>query len=78
MNAAATSNGEINNHAYLIAYLDQLRDILVQHADPHLLEDEFKLGENLSADSTKPPAEASALERLCTIFALSDFERNLL
>ncbi len=79
MNAAATSNGEINNHAYLTVALDQLREILVQHADPSLLEDEESMrGEHPSTDPTDPPAEPSALERLCAIFGLSDFERNLL
>ncbi len=76
MNVAANNNWEVNNHAYLMAALAQVRKALRQHADFSLLDsEEHMLAEEPIVDS---PAEPSALERLCTIFALSDFERDLL
>ncbi|HEY9778930.1 MAG TPA: ATP-binding protein [Leptolyngbyaceae cyanobacterium] len=76
MNVAATNNWEVNNRAYLMAALAQVRKALRQHADSSLLDsEEFTLAKEPIVDS---PAEPSALERLCTIFALSDFERDLL
>lgn len=77
MNVAATNNWEVNNRAYLMAALAQVSKALRQHADPSLLD-----SEELTLAKQEPivdsPAEPSALEQLCTIFALSDFERDLL
>ncbi len=83
MNIAATDNWQVTNHTYLMAALAKVRQTLVQHADSSLLDsEEIMLGENPIAENSPAnsilASEASALERLCAIFALSDFERNLL
>ncbi|RUS92869.1 ATPase [Dulcicalothrix desertica PCC 7102] len=63
--------------------LSQLRETLVKHADPSLLEGdsithgESPVGRNL-IDHSITSSEPSALDRLCATFGLSDFERNLL
>lgn len=77
MNVAANNSWEVNNRAYLMAALARVQKALVQHADPSLLNsEELTLAKEPIPENS--PAEPSALERLCTIFALSDFERNLL
>ena len=82
MNIAATKNWQAANHSYLYAALAEVREALVQRVDPSLLEEGFKQGNNQIAEifpeSSISPSEPPALERLCAIFGLSDFERNLL
>lgn len=67
--------------------LGKVREILVKHADPSLLEEDVTHGESSIAknlvddsliDNSITSSEPSALDRLCTIFNLSEFERNLL
>jgi hypothetical protein len=80
MDATTTSNQNVNNYAYMTVALSQLREILVKHADPMLLED-ITHGENSVAKDlvdSITSSEPSALDQLCDIFSLSDFERNLL
>ncbi len=75
MSATTTSNQSVDNHAYMTVALSQLREILVKYADPSLL------GEDITHEEspvTITSSEPSALDRLCTIFGLSDFERDLL
>ncbi|MBD2343786.1 ATP-binding protein [Anabaena subtropica] len=78
---ATTNNGEANNLTYLITAIAKIRKTLLQHADPSLLEDfideEIPTSEN-PLESLDSSPEANRLERLCTIFQLSEFESNLL
>ncbi len=81
MNATTTSNQNVDNHAYMTVALSQLRETLVKHADPSLLEEDIThekspIASHLIDSITSP--EPSALDRLCVTFGLSDFERNLL
>ena len=64
------------NHAYLMAALSQVKAILVQRADPDLLP----AGEAAIALPlpTYAPQAPPAIEKLCALFDLSDFERHLL
>lgn len=82
MNKAATKNWQFNNHSYLSAALAGVREALVQRVDPSLLDEEFKQGNKhigeIPPESSIPSSEATALEQLCAIFGLSDFERDLL
>ncbi len=80
MSATTTSNQNVDNHAYMTVALSQLREILVKHADPSLLEEDITQGESVASHlvDSVTSSEPSALDRLCTIFGLSDFERNLL
>ncbi|MEH2008605.1 ATP-binding protein [Nostoc sp.] len=81
MSATTTTNQNVDNHAYMTVALSQLRETLVNHADPSLLEEDITHEKSLIAsyliDSIISP-EPSALDRLCVTFGLSDFERNLL
>ncbi len=89
---AVNNNWQVTNQDYLMTALAEVRQALVQHADPSLLdEEEIGYGEveedaiaspngngqNFPEDSIEL-AESSTLERLCAIFGLSEFERNLL
>ncbi|MDF5730994.1 MAG: ATP-binding protein [Rhizonema sp. PD38] len=82
MSATTTSNQNVDNHAYMTIALSQLRETLLKYADPSLLEEdnvthaESPVAKDLIDSITS--AEPSALDRLCAIFSLSDFERNLL
>ena len=61
--------------------LSQLRETLLKHADPSLLEEDITHGESPAAKDSIDSitsSEPSALDRLCVTFGLSDFERNLL
>jgi hypothetical protein len=83
MNVTAKQNWQLNNHNYLVAVLSQVQQTLMQYAKEGLLEgEEFLLEENSIPEALiKEPisfSEVYALDRLCAIFALSDFERNLL
>lgn len=83
INVAATNNWQLSNHAHLTASLAKVRQRLVQQADPSLLDSEgLMLSENRLAEkpieNSISGGEPSALERVCAIFGLSDFERNLL
>jgi hypothetical protein len=102
MDVAAIDNWQATNHASLMAALAEVRQALVQHADPSLLDSEeigfeenaicadarrlanasqtqqrFAIAESLP-EASLSPSEPSALDRLCAIFGLSEFERNLL
>ncbi len=69
----------ITNHHSLTADLAKIRETLIQQADPSLLDlEEFKQAENPIIEDSTAPSKASPLAQLCTIFGLSDFERNLL
>ncbi|NJK65171.1 MAG: ATP-binding protein [Microcoleus sp. SU_5_3] len=76
-------NWQITNHTYLTTALAKVRQRLIEHADPDLLDtEEIELSEpsfteNFPENPTSS-TEPSALERICTIFNLSDFERDLL
>ncbi|MBD2692095.1 ATP-binding protein [Anabaena catenula] len=75
------NNWQANNHAYLTASLAKIREALVQHIDPSLLDEEFIIGEKSKSKTSTLDAissEQSALEELCSIFGLSDFEHDLL
>ncbi|MDB9379486.1 hypothetical protein PN460_16575, partial [Nodularia sphaerocarpa CS-585A2] len=86
MDATTTNHHKADNYTYMTAALGKLREILVKHADPSLLEDitdgESPIAKNLVDDSlidnSITSKELSALDRLCATFNLSDFERNLL
>jgi len=82
MNVAEINNWQVTNRTYLMTALAEVRKKLVQHADPKMLDsEEIGLWEEPIADAPENsilPSEPSALERLCAIFGLSDFERNLL
>lgn len=65
------------NHHNLTADLAKIRETLIQHADPSLLDLEEWKAENPIAESTAS-SKTSPIAQLCTIFELSDFERNLL
>jgi hypothetical protein len=65
-------NWQADNHTALIGALAQMRQILVDHADPQLLPD-------LPAVELGPPmALPSTLEQLSNLFDLSQFEQLLL
>jgi hypothetical protein len=94
MDLAAIDNWQATNYASLMAALAEVREALVQHADPSLLdseeeefgyeeeeEDEIDSGNAIAQsypEVSLSPSEPSALDRLCAIFGLSEFERNLL
>ena len=81
MDATTTSHQKVDNYRYMSVALGKLREILVKHADPSLLEEDITHGENSIAKNlvdNSIASESSALDKLCTIFNLSDFERNLL
>lgn len=87
MDATTTSHQNVDNYTYMTVALGKLREILVKHADPSLLEEDITHGESPIAknliddsliDNSITPREPSALDRVCAIFNLSDFERNLL
>jgi ATPase family associated with various cellular activities (AAA) len=87
MDATTTSHQNVDNYTYMTVALGKLREILVKHADPSLLEEDITHGESPVAknlvddsliDNSITPIEPSALDRLCATFNLSDFERNLL
>ncbi|MEH1930305.1 ATP-binding protein [Nostoc sp.] len=81
MSATTTTNQNVDNHAYMSVVLSQLRETLVKHADPSLLEEDITHEKSPIAsyliDSITSP-ESTALDKLCVTFGLSDFERNLL
>ncbi|MHC5824463.1 MAG: ATP-binding protein, partial [Nostoc sp.] len=81
MSATTTTNQNVDNHAYMSVVLSQLRETLVKHADPSLLEEDITHEKSPIAsyliDSITSP-EPTTLDRLCVTFGLSDFERNLL
>ncbi|MEH2423240.1 MAG: ATP-binding protein [Nostoc sp.] len=81
MSATTTTNQNVDNHAYMTVALSQLRETLVKHADPSLLEgntthEKSPIASHLIDSITSP--EPSALDKLCVTFGLSNFERNLL
>lgn len=82
MNIAATNDWQVTDRNYLMASVANVRKMLVQHADSSLLESQkFSLEESIEETSPEnwlPSSQESALERLCTIFDLSEFEQNLL
>ncbi|WP_414624338.1 ATP-binding protein [Calothrix sp. CCY 0018] len=81
MDATTTSNQNVDNYTYISVALAKIRAILVKHADPSLLEEDITHGENLiknPIDNSITSSEPSALDKICTIFNLSEFERNLL
>ncbi|XWK89405.1 MAG: ATP-binding protein [Phormidium sp.] len=76
-------NWQITNHNYLITALAKVRQRLIEHADPKLLESEgIEFSEEQFSESLPEnpisSSQTSALERICTIFNLSDFERDIL
>ena len=81
MSATTTTNQNVDNHAYMAVVLSQLRETLVKHADPSLLDEDITHEKSPIAsyliDSITSP-ESTALDKLCVTFGLSDFERNLL
>lgn len=78
----ALENWQTNNYAYLTASLAKIREALIQRIDPSLLDEDFINEEKLKAENsqlnTSSFSEPSALEEVCGIFSLSDFERDLL
>ncbi|BAZ50295.1 ATPase central domain-containing protein [Nostoc sp. NIES-4103] len=82
MNIAANNNWQAKNHAYLTAALAKLREALVQRIDPSLLGEDFISTNNSNSEITTEnfagSSEPTALEEICIIFGLSDFERDLL
>lgn len=82
MNIAATNDWQVTDRNYLMASVAHVRKMLMQHADSSLLESQkFSLEESIEKISSQnwlPSSQESALERLCTIFGLSEFEQNLL
>ncbi|MBD2212735.1 ATP-binding protein [Nostoc linckia FACHB-104] len=77
--AATFPENQVEDYSYLLTYLAQIREKLLQNADPSLLAGE---SENLIAKTSTehllPNSEVTPLDQLCSIFNLSDFEKNLL
>lgn len=83
MNATTSNNWQVANQAYLMTALAQIREALVLKVDTSLLSEEEKMSLQDSTaetdlDNSILSSVPSALERLCTIFALSEFEQNVL
>ena len=83
MNTATSNNWQVTNHVYLMTALAKVRKRLVQNADPSLLDSpEIGFGEDIIEESLPENsifmAEPSALARICAIFNLSEFERDLM
>lgn len=76
---ATFHENKVEDYTYLLTALAQVREKLLQHADSSLLEDD---SENpiaqTSTEHLLPTSEVTPLNQLCSIFNLSDFERNLL
>ncbi|OLP16640.1 ATPase [Leptolyngbya sp. 'hensonii'] len=66
------------NYAYLMAGINRVRNRLISHADPELLNRETIAsqdnGEDLDWESGAPPA----MEQICSLMGLSAFERDIL
>lgn len=83
MNQTETINYQALSHSYLMAALEEVRENLLQKADPNLLDEKLALKDRQKREiSPQNPSEANSeisnLDRLCLIFGLSNFERNLL
>ncbi|MCC5632304.1 hypothetical protein LC613_32215 [Nostoc sphaeroides CHAB 2801] len=74
-----TFHEKAEDYTYLFTYLAQMREKLLQQADPSLLEE---YSENpiakTSTEQLISSSEITPLDQLCSIFNLSDFEKNLL
>jgi hypothetical protein len=64
------------NHRYLLAALALVHDALGRHTAPE--QTELTIGRENLQPTVEMPAGASALDRLCRLFGLSSFERDLL
>ncbi|MGG6268102.1 ATP-binding protein [Leptolyngbya sp. AN03gr2] len=78
-----TDNSSINtwqatNQAYLMASLAHVREYLANHIDKKRSFSEFNSLEQSLLQSLNTQSGLPALERLCSIFGLSEFERNVL
>lgn len=78
MNGTAVNNKQVHYHNYLSEFLAIIRKNLLEHADPNLLQGAESIIQESIVEYSNINSEPSPLDKLCNIFGLSDFERNLL
>ncbi|MDX2100064.1 MAG: AAA family ATPase [Leptolyngbyaceae cyanobacterium bins.59] len=71
---------QVENHSYLMTALASVREQLLRHADQNLSSDRESTSTPVRRDrrKAKPGADPPALQKICTIFGLSEFECALL
>ncbi len=77
MDATTTNNQSFDNYGYMTQALGKLRKVLLKHADSSLLEEDITHKDSF-IDNSITSSQWSSLDRLCAIFNLSSFERDLL